>query len=264
MERLKGNIALVVGATSGIGRAVAKRFAEEGAIVVAAGRRQELGEQLIAELRVLEHEACFVRTDVTVEQQVMDLCDTVIARYGRLDIAVNAQGGNRLERISELTSDVFDHVIKLNLHSMFYCMKYEAEKMTPMRKGVILNISSINSTVANNYMAAYCAAKAGLDQLTRVAAMEFGPSGIRVNTINPGLTKTAMSDGIFADRRLYQAFADKTPLRHHAEPADIAAAAVFLASDEGRFISAESLRVDGGLAPEGFPDVFRIYKNEVW
>ncbi len=264
MDRLKGKIALIVGATSGIGRSIAARFAEEGAIVVAAGRRQDLGDQLTEELGGLGYEACFVRTDATVEQQVIDLCDTVIARYGRLDIAVNAQGWNRLDRISELTSDVFDKVIKVNLYSMFYCMKQEAAKMTPQNNGVILNVSSINSTVANNYMAAYCAAKAGLDQLTRVAAMELGPSGIRVNTLNPGLTRTELSQGIFADQRLYHAFTDKTPLHMHAEPSDIAAAAVFLASDEAKFISAVSLRVDGGLAPEGFPDVFRIFKNEVW
>lgn len=256
--RLRDKVAIVLGSTSGIGEAIVRRYAREGARVVVAGRRKDLGEKIAREIVQDGGVAEYIQVDATDAAQVRHLCEETVRIYGRLDIALNAQGWNQLFLLENLECEKFDYIVRVCLNSMFYAIKYECEQMRKSGGGVIINISSINSTVANNYQGAYCAAKAGLDMLTNVAAIEYGQYGIRVNTINPGLTKTDLGEFIFGNRRAYRAFMEKTPLRTYAVPEDIADAAVFLASQEARFISAEHLYVDGGITPEGYPDAFRI------
>lgn len=261
-KRLEEKIALVLGGTSGIGEEIVRRFAREGAGVVIAGRRMERGKRIEKEIMDEGHEALYVHTDAADHKQVEDMCGKAVERYGRLDIAVNAQGWNELHLLRDLECEKWDEIVHICLNSMFYAIKYECEQIMRSGGGVIINISSINSVVANNYQGAYCAAKAGLDMLVKVAAIEYGPDKVRINTINPGLTKTELAGCIFNNNRAYNAFIEKTPLRSYAEPSDIADAAVFLASDEARFITGASLFVDGGITHEGYPDAFRIVKND--
>lgn len=260
--RLYGKSALVLGGTSGIGEETARRFAREGASVVLAGRRANRGERIAEEINMSGGRAVFIKTDATQHEQVKHLCEQAAEKFGGLNIALNAQGWNELHLLENLECDKWDEIIKVCLNSMFYAIKYECGIMMKNGGGVITNISSVNSVMANNYQGAYCAAKAGLDMLTKVAAIEYGQYNIRINTINPGLTKTDLGEYVFSNKRAYKAFIEKTPLRTFAKPSDIADAAVFLSSDEARFISAAALFVDGGLTPEGYPDAFRITLND--
>jgi NAD(P)-dependent dehydrogenase (short-subunit alcohol dehydrogenase family) len=261
-QRLAGKTALVLGGTSGIGEEIVRRFAREGARVALGGRRAERGQHIADELKRGGHEAMFVAVDAAHHEQVKRFCEEVTENYGQLDIAVNAQGWNELHLLRDLDCEKWDEIVHVCLNTMFYAIKYECEQMLRGQGGVIINISSINSVVANNYQGAYCAAKAGVDMLSKVAAIEYGPDKIRINVINPGLTRTELAGCVFDNKRAYSAFMQKTPLRTYAEPSDIADAAVFLASDEARFISGAALFVDGGITHEGYPDAFRIVKDD--
>jgi NAD(P)-dependent dehydrogenase (short-subunit alcohol dehydrogenase family) len=258
MDRLKGKVALVVGSTSGIGEGIARRFAKEGAKVVISGRRDELGKAIAADICAQGGEACFIKADATIESDVIALTNAVVEKYGKLDIGVNALGGNRGKLFKDMTAENWDYVIKLNLYSVFYCIKYESEKMREQGGGVIISISSLNSTVPNDYQVAYCAAKAGVDMMTKVAALEMGPEHIRLCTINPGLIATPLTKKFTDVPEIYEEFLYKTPLRKIGTVDDIANAALFLASDEASHITATSLLVDGGEEPEGYCEAFKI------
>ena len=258
MDRLKSKVAIVTGGTSGIGRAAALRFAEEGARIVVAGRRLEIGSALAASLG---DNAMFVATDVLREEDIKVLIDRTLDRFGQIDCFVsNAGSGSATASIAKTTADAFDHDLALHLRAAFFAMKYASPAMVSRGSGSFITMSSVSAHRAGFNTFGYEVAKAALVHLTRCAAIELGEKGVRVNSISPGPTLT----GIFvkaggmnhdaADQRTHEiktAFKDllspiqPLPGMIHAE--DVAAAAVFLASDEARYINGHDLTVDGGI-----------------
>ena len=259
MPKLTDKVAIITGATSGIGRACAVAFAEEGAHVVAAGRRREAGDELV---RSLGGRSMFVAADVTREGDIASLVKTALDRFGQIDCVIsNAGSTSKTGPIADTDPRDFDHDFAVHVRAPFLAMKLAVPAMAERRSGCFINMSSISANRAGMNVFGYEVAKAALVHLTRCAALELGEKGIRVNAISPGPTRTgifAKAGGVpddDADRTeaaVEKAFADLLPGVQampgmiHAE--DIAAAAVFLASDDARFITGHDLVVDGGIS----------------
>jgi NAD(P)-dependent dehydrogenase (short-subunit alcohol dehydrogenase family) len=259
MSKLDGKVAVITGSTSGIGRACAVLFAEEGARVVVTGRRRDVG-QAVAE--TLGEAAIFVPCDVTREADIKALIETTLSRFGRIDCLVNNAGaGSNTASIAATDPKAFDYDIALHVRAPFLAMKYGASAMIAGGTGSIINVSSVSATRAGFNTFGYEVAKAALVHLTRCAALEFGEKGVRANSISPGPTLTGIfakltgSDANAADRGakdIEAAFTAMLPTIQsmpgmiHAE--DIAKAASFLASDEVRYVNGHDLIVDGGIA----------------
>ncbi len=255
MGKLDGKVAIVTGSTSGIGRRTAEIFVEEGASVVLAARREDLGCAIAA---ALGPRAVFVRADVTQEADVKAMVDAAVSRFGRLDcLFSNAGGPAPAGGIEGISVERFDAAIAVLLRSVMLGMKHAAPVMKKQGAGSIINNASV-AGVRAGYSSSiiYGAAKAAVIHLTRCVAMELGERGIRVNSISPG----AIATGIFgkvaglpddaAERTaevMKQIFTGMQPLPGPGLPEDIARAAVFLASDDSKFINGHDLVVDGGI-----------------
>jgi NAD(P)-dependent dehydrogenase (short-subunit alcohol dehydrogenase family) len=256
MARLEGKVAIVTGATSGIGRRTAERFVAEGALVALAGRRAELGAALAAELG---SQALFVPTDVSVEADVKALVAATVERWGRVDVLFNNAGGpGQTGGIEGLEVDAFDEAFATNVRSVMLGMKHVAPIMKAQRSGSIINNASVAGSRAGfSSSVVYSATKAAVIQLTRSIAMELGEHFVRVNSISPGGIATGIfakainrMDADEADRmaeRAAKVLAAGQPIPRAGQPDDIAGAAVFLASDDAAFVNGIDLVVDGGL-----------------
>jgi NAD(P)-dependent dehydrogenase (short-subunit alcohol dehydrogenase family) len=255
-HRLLGKVAAITGATSGIGEAAARRFVTEGASVVLAGRNEQKGEALVAELG--EH-ATFVQTDVARENDIAALVDTAIDRFGRLDCLFNNAGAALPGEIDTLTEMEFDGAMRALLGSVVFGIKHAARVMRPAGGGTIINNSSIAAHRARQGGFLYSVAKAAVSHATHLAALELGPYNIRVNAISPGAIATPIfwggsqianqlddDDNRRKQAKLERNLARATPLPRAGLGADIAAAAVYLASDEGSFVNGHDLVIDGG------------------
>lgn len=240
--RLDGRVAIVTGAAHGLGRAIARSYAAEGAVVVLADIDAAAGEAGAAELG-----ATFVRTDVSDRTSVQALVDAAVARHGRLDVMVANAGVTGGAPFLELGDELFDRVLAVNLRGVFLCDQLAGRQFVAQGGGgVIVNTASILGARANPTTAAYSASKAGVVSLTHSAAAALGVHGVRVNAIGPGYIETQMTAGIRDQPALAQSVRDATVLGRFGEPADIADAAVFLASDESRYITGQVIYVDGG------------------
>jgi len=255
MGKLDGKIAIITGATSGIGLSTAELFVAEGAKVVIAGRRRAEGEAIAKRLGA----ACsFVQTDATREEQFRALVDHAMTRHERLDCLFNNAGGpGPTGGIADLPIDAFDACVALNLRSVAIGMKLAAPIMRKQGSGSIINNGSIaGSRAGYSSSTTYSAAKAAVIQLTKVVAMELGESNVRVNSISPG----AIATGILAKalglsvaeaersvETIRKAYAKAQPIPRAGLPEDIAQAALFLASDESSFVNGHDLVVDGGV-----------------
>lgn len=253
MTRFTDSHAIVTGAASGIGRAIAKRFVQEGGTVVAgdidadglASLTDELGDRLIPQ-----------RCDVTIEDAVVALIATAVEQGGRLDAMFNVAGGSRPALVAEMSEEDWDFTIALSLKSTFLGTKHAARQMIGAgRPGAIINIASLNSKVPMVFGAAYSAAKAGVASLSTSAAIELGDHGIRVNTISPGLTATPLVEPMLSIPGANEMFMAQIPLRRPAQPEDIAAAALFLAGPDATYITGVNLFVDGGWEHTAYPDL---------
>ena len=249
--RLAGKVVLVTGAGSGIGKAAAMQFAQEGAAVALAGRREKPLADVANAIEQAGGVALAVPTDIADEGAVQALVAQVEERLGPLDAAFNNAGVlGAYKPIVELTADDFDLVVGTNLRGVWLLARAEIQAMIASgRRGSIVNTSSFVAEAATPGTSAYAASKAGLNALARALALEVGPLGIRVNNVAPGVIRTAMSAGLGDD--LYQALAKHSALQRLGEPEDVAGVAVWLCSEEARFVTGQTILSDGGFAIPG-------------
>jgi NAD(P)-dependent dehydrogenase (short-subunit alcohol dehydrogenase family) len=260
---LAGQVAIITGATSGIGARTAELFANEGARVVIAGRRQERGQRLA---RALGDRACFVRTDVTVEADVERMIAHAVDRFGGLDCLINNAGrSSQYAAFTDVDLEQFDAVMAVHVRAVLAGMKYAARAMAAQGSGSIINVTSVNGTRAGLGGHYYSAAKAASIHLTRCAAVELGEKGIRVNSLSPGMTVTGAFGKYLgmtpdeaddhpecAEAAIATVLPRYQPLQRIIRTDDIARAALFLASDASRMITGQDLVVDGGISA-GWP-----------
>ncbi|MCA9880759.1 MAG: glucose 1-dehydrogenase [Thermomicrobiales bacterium] len=245
---LAGKSALVTGAASGIGRASAIALAQAGATVVVADIDDEGGSATVRQVTNDGDEACFVHADVSREEEVASLVAATVARYGHLDCAVNNAGiSARGELTHELTAEVWSRVLALNLTGVWLCLKHEITQMLEQGGGgAIVNMASVAGLVGGT-TSVYVASKHGVVGLTRQAALEYAPRGIRVNAVCPGVIQTPMVDRAFAARPgLEEQWRAAEPIGRLGAAEEVAAAVVWLCSDAASFVTGVALPVDGG------------------
>jgi NAD(P)-dependent dehydrogenase (short-subunit alcohol dehydrogenase family) len=240
-------VVLVTGALTGIGRATARAFARERARVVVSGRRDEAGPALIAELRALGAEAEFIRADVRHDDEVRNLVDQTVVRFCRIDAAINNAGtegqpGPLVNQTAESYAATFD----TNVLGTLLSMKHELRVMQPQGRGSIVNISSTYGHEGAAGASVYAASKHAVEGMTKSAALEGAGSGVRVNAVAPGPTETGMLNRFTGTEERKAALAKSVPLGRVGQPAEIARAAVFLASEKSSFITGQILTADGG------------------
>jgi NAD(P)-dependent dehydrogenase (short-subunit alcohol dehydrogenase family) len=254
--RLEGKVAVITGGTSGIGEATVEVFIEEGAKVVFSGRNDEKGAQIE---KALGENAVYHHADVTSETEIESLMKFSVDRFGRIDCLFNNAGASSRGTLETVTQEDFDFSLKVLLGSVVFGIKHVVPIMKNQGSGCIINNSSIAAIRVNQGGYLYSAAKAGVTQLTKVAGVELGPHGIRVNCISPGAIATpifwggsslakTLPDEENAKKleKLSRNLASATALQQTGYPKDIAMAALFLASDEGRFVTCQDIVVDGG------------------
>src|SRR4051795_3976945 len=247
-----GQVALITGASSGMGLATAQAFAESGAAVVLADINDEALRAATAELRGRGHEALGVQCDVSDEQQVAALIDQTVAAYGRLDMAFNNAGIQAPPSdAADEPADTFDRVNAVNLRGVWACMKHELRQMREQGSGAIVNCSSLGGLVGLPGRAAYHASKHGVIGLTRSAALEYAPRGVRINAICPGTFETPMVTDMIAKGELDVSEATKNqPIGRLGRAEEIAAAVLWLCSPAASFVLGVALPVDGGYTAQ--------------
>jgi len=246
---LTDKVAIVTGATSGIGRATANLFASNGAKVIAIGRNEKDLAQLSKKARDGGHLIDPHPGDVTDISQIDRLVSKTVEEFGKIDILVNAAGIIKNGNIGDTTLDEWDTMLNINLRSVFYLMQ-KCVPFLEQTKGNIVNVSSVTGPRAFPNVLAYCVSKAGVDQLTRCSALELAPKGIRVNAVNPGVVVTGLHrrSGMSDDK--YEAFIEHSrtthPLGRVGQPEEIAEHILFLASEKAGWITAATYEIDGG------------------
>ena len=238
--RLENKVAVVTGAASGIGLAIANLFVAEGAKVVYSDVNNP-------NLKLDPAKALFVKCDVSSSKEVEALVKAAVEKFGRLDIMVNNAGIASNGSILETKDEVWEKTLAVDLTGVFYGTRAASRAMRERKiPGAIINISSIAGLVGFANSAAYCAAKGGVIQLTRAATLDLAPYNIRINAIAPGVIDTNMTKDYLADPNFKKMVADNTPLGHVGEPNDIAQAALYLASDGAKYVTGTIIYVDGG------------------
>lgn len=244
---LEGKAGLITGAASGIGRAGAIAFATEGAKVIVSDINQAGGEETVRLVREAGGEAQFFKCDVTDEAQVKNLINYVVSKYGKLDWAFNNAGISITVALADTKTEDWDLVIKTNLYGYYYCMKYEIGAMLKTGGGAIVNTGSDAGVVSTPYGAAYGTSKFAITGLTQCAALDYARMGIRINSIGPGITDTAMISAFKeSSPEIMQAILDSVPTGRMGRAEEAANAALFLLSDMASHITATHLLVDGG------------------
>jgi NAD(P)-dependent dehydrogenase (short-subunit alcohol dehydrogenase family) len=245
---MTSQVVLITGALAGIGRATAIAFAKDGAKVVVSGRREEEGQALAAELRGFGGEAEFIRADVRHDEEVRDLVDKTVARFGRLDVAVNNAGTEgQPGPLTEQTAETYAATFDTNVLGVILSLKHELRVMQAQGGGAIVNLSSVAGKIGFAGASVYVASKHAVEGLTRTAALEAAPFGVRVNAVAPGPVETDMLNrftGRNADAKA--GFLAILPLKRAGTPDEIAQTVVFVASDKASFITGQSIAVDGG------------------
>jgi NAD(P)-dependent dehydrogenase (short-subunit alcohol dehydrogenase family) len=240
-------VVLITGGLTGIGRATALAFAQEGAQVVVSGRRDEEGQKVVSEIRKAGADAEFIRADVRHEEDVRNLIDKTVERFGRLDVAVNAAGTEGVPGpMTEQTADNYVATFDTNVLGTLLSMKYELRVMLTQKKGSIVNISSTYGHTGAPGASVYSASKHAVEGLTKSAALEAAGTGVRVNVIAPGPIETAMLDRFTGTAERRAGVASTIPLKRVGRPEEIAQAIVFVSSDKASFITGASYLVDGG------------------
>jgi NAD(P)-dependent dehydrogenase (short-subunit alcohol dehydrogenase family) len=240
-------VVLITGALTGIGRAAAFAFARKGAKVMVSGRRDEAGKALVNELRALGSEAEFINADVRKEADVRALVDKTVARFGRLDVAVNnAASEGQVGPITDQTAESFAATFETNVLGVVLSMKHEVRVMQAQKSGSIINISSTYGHAGAAGASIYAGAKHAVEGITKSVALEVAKSGVRVNAVAPGPTDTGMLTRFTGTPENKAALATTVPMGRLGLSEEVADGIVFIASDEARFITGHILNVDGG------------------
>jgi NAD(P)-dependent dehydrogenase (short-subunit alcohol dehydrogenase family) len=251
MESKNGRVVLITGATSGIGRAVAKKFAAESARVIGLGRNQLALTEVEKEISDAGGVPLMLKADVTVDTEVQSLFATAIKQVGRLDVLVNAAGHISTGSIEDTTLSDWDAMMNVNLRSVFNLMQLATPYLLKT-EGSIVNISSVTGLRSFPGVLAYCVSKAGLDQLTRCAALELASKGVRVNAVNPGVVITDIHKRGGMSEEDYAKFLERSktthPLGRVGQPSEIAELVFFLASERASWITGATYSIDGGRA----------------
>ena len=244
---LEGKVAIVTGASRGIGFAVAKAYACEGARVAVCGSREETAQKAVAQLQKLCPGAEFlpIGVDVSDADAIRAMVARAVERWGKIDILVNNAGITGAKPIFDMTDEDFESMIDINLTGPFKCTR-EVAKVMKQTGGCIINTSSLVGTYASRMQTAYAASKFGINGLTKACARELGPYGIRVNAVAPGVVQTDMV-AQSVDEQMLAALKGMTPLGRVAQPDELAGAYVYLASDAASFTTGAILAVDGGI-----------------
>jgi NAD(P)-dependent dehydrogenase (short-subunit alcohol dehydrogenase family) len=247
MEGFAGKVALVTGGSSGIGRATAIKFGEQGAKVVVTARREKEGKETVEMIRKTGGEATFVQTDVRISSQVENMVNQTVEKYGRLDIAFNNAGvGGIRARLVRTSEEIFDRIVDTNFKGVWLSMKYEIPVMQKGGGGVIINNASTAGVSTAERLSVYSGTKHAVVGISNAAATEYGKDNIRVVAICPGWIKTAMTDELRASKYA-DAFRDGIPLKRWGEPEEVAETVIWLASDAASYVSGGTFVVSGGL-----------------
>jgi NAD(P)-dependent dehydrogenase (short-subunit alcohol dehydrogenase family) len=246
----KDKVVLITGAASGIGRATALSFAEKGAKVVLADIAEDNGQRALREVQALSPESLFVATNVADSNSVQNMVRQTVARFGRIDVAVNNAGiSGTFVPTAEFPEAEWHQITSVNLTGVFLCMKYELQEMVKAKQGCIVNTASVAGLVGYPNSPCYVAAKHGVVGLTRGAALEYAPLGIRVNAVCPGIIETPMTDPA-NNRAMLDFLASLHPLKRTGQAEEVAGAIVWLASSHASYVTGHALPVDGGYAAQ--------------
>lgn len=249
IRRFENKVVLVTGGTSGIGRSTAKSFASEGAHVIIAARRENLGHDVVREIKNEGGNAVFIKTDIRNPEEIDRLFEDILSRFGHLDYAFNNAGASSITMppAAKIPEEEWDDIINTNLRGAWLCMKHELNVMLKQGGGVIVNTASILGMTGEYGLAGYCASKHGILGLTKTAALEYAHKNIRVNAVCPGPILTEMLEAPMARiPRMKEMLLAKTPMKRTAAPEEIAGAVLWLCSDESAFMTGKELVVAGG------------------
>lgn len=252
--KLKDKVAIVTGATKGIGVAIAKEYAKEGAKVVGTGRTVELGEKVVEEIRADGGDAIFVRCDVSQKVEVDNVVAETVKQYGTVDILVNNAGVNHSADFFEITEEDWDWVMSVDLKGTFLMSQAAARVMVEQKKpGAIVNIGSVMAILALGDQIPYCAAKGAVNQLTKAMGLSLISKGIRVNCVSPGPVMTELMERVVHNQEKHQQLMDRLPIGYIASCEEIARVCVFMASDDASYFVGQSIYPDGGRSIQAFP-----------
>ena len=246
--RLRNKVAVIIGGATGFGLATAERFAEEGATVVIGGRRADLADEVGSRLG-----GWGMTCDVTDHDQVAALADAVVERHDTLDVGMNCAGYAESTAIADLTPATLGPMVDVQFTGAVWAIKHFCNAMVATGGGSMISISSLTAHNPSVGHAAYAGAKAGLEYVTRIAAVEYGPSNVRVNTVAAHMIETPMTRAIFDSALVVEAVRLQTPLGRLGDVSDIANCALYLASDESGYVSGETIRVDGAANTQKLP-----------
>jgi len=251
--KLQGKVSIITGATKGIGLACAQEFAQEGAKVVLSGRTESLGEAAAEDIRAGGGNALFVACDVSQKDQVDALVQATVDRYGRIDVVVNNAGVNHSARFFDISEEDWDWVMSVDLKGTFLLSQAAARVMVEQGiPGVIVNLSSVMAVLALADQVPYCAAKGGVNQLTKALALALAEYGIRVNAIGPGPVMTELMQRVVHNKEKEAELLSRLPIGRIAECREIARVAVFLASDDSSYFTGQCIYPDGGRMIQAF------------
>lgn len=246
----EGRVVVVTGAGQGIGRGIALAFGEAGATVVATGRDAARLDQTCELVRAAGGRAVAETLDVADAGAAPAFAERVTSRHGAIDVLVNNAGTSLREPTGAVTEAAWDTTFAVNTRGLFFLTQAVGQAMIARRYGAIVNVGSVYQAVGRREMAAYAASKGGVAQLTRVLALEWAPHGVRVNCVAPGYVRTPLTEPVFERPGFLEDLRRRTPLGRYAEPREIAAPVLFLASDLASFITGQTLFVDGGWTTE--------------
>ncbi|MBI9103858.1 MAG: SDR family oxidoreductase [Spirochaetales bacterium] len=254
--KLKGKVAVITGGTKGIGLGIAIEFVKEGASVVIGGRNPQTGEEGLSELLSLSGEAMYVPCDVGNLDSLQNIIDKTVEKFGKVDIYVSNAGINDPDKTAylDISPDQYDQIMDVNLRGMFFGDQYAAREMVKQGTGgAIINMSSVNAYLALNSQMVYTTSKGGVQQLTKVQAVDLAPYGIKVNAIAPGPIDTELMRRVGSDKQLFDTVISRTPIGRIGTTSECGRLAVFLACEDSDFIMGQSIYNDGGRSFQAFP-----------